>query len=796
MTVETSLERKLVVTAMITLTFVSLGTLLIVMGMQVKSEDARLTAIKAEIRDRLVQKGQILVDNHALAMRGLVDENAVSDILRLVNRTVHEDTEIEYGVFLEGDLTPLVVARTKYQASKQSPREQFIESLAIDSALIEYELTGTKQRELVVDGQNVYEFVAHVILDGEDAGSVRYGVSTAPMVEAIESARAASRVNSNENIMALAVLGLLAIGLGYIVTRQQSRRITEPIGILTDAADRIAGGDLAVQVDITSRDEIEALGSSFNKMVFDLSASYSQVAQAHAELEDLNKSLEEKVEKRTAELQEKNRDIDSMLQNMRQGICTVLKDLTIHSEFSKYLNTILEKEDLAGRDIMEVLFEGCGLGPAVIDGVQVVLLNSIGTGDYNYDLNEHLLPTEFTRTREDAVLQILEIDWNPIIANDVTEKVMIVIRDVTKLRSLEASMAAQKQRVAILEEIVQVPKETLLGFLGTSRRFVERNQQLLEQSTHRDQGVIEELFRNMHTIKGNARTHGFESLTDIVHQAEENLSEVRADEHARWDVSDYVFDHDEAGRVLEQYAEVYEETIEKYSQASVGSQTSSSGLIDSIEQAVASSTGSRDELSAHIAKLIETERSDSIEKILGGLITGLPSLAEDLSKPTPRVVINHPEVLVPRASVSMLENVFGHIFRNSIDHGVEGPTERIECGKPSEGTITVDIIESPENLMFAVYDDGRGLDMEMLKSRAQSMGLNEILDSEQQIADLIFVSGVSTAERVSDISGRGVGMDAVKAFIEDGNGSCKIELTESVRYGVYRPFKLIFSVPV
>ena len=76
------------------------------------------------------------------------------------------------------------------------------------------------------------------------------------------------------------------------------------------------------------------------------------------------------------------------------------------------------------------------------------------------------------------------------------------------------------------------------------------------------------------------------------------------------------------------------------------------------------------------------------------------------------------------------------------------------------------------------------------------MGLNEILDSEQQIADLIFVSGVSTTERVSDISGRGVGMDAVKAFIEDRNGSCKIELTELVRNGVYRPFKLIFSVPV
>ena len=122
--------------------------------------------------------------------------------------------------------------------------------------------------------------------------------------------------------------------VGAFVTWRQAIRITSPLGVLTEAADAIASGDHTVQVDVQSGDEIEILASSFNKMVRDLAASYD-------ELELLNKGLEQKVEERTRDLQQKTDDVENMLKNLRQGIFTVTEGQSIHHEYSAYLEKFL-----------------------------------------------------------------------------------------------------------------------------------------------------------------------------------------------------------------------------------------------------------------------------------------------------------------------------------------------------------------------------------------------------------------------------------------------------------------------
>ncbi|MEQ6341969.1 MAG: chemotaxis protein CheA [Gammaproteobacteria bacterium] len=117
-----------------------------------------------------------------------------------------------------------------------------------------------------------------------------------------------------------------------------------------------------------------------------------------------------------------------------------------------------------------------------------------------------------------------------------------------------------------------------------------------------------------------------------------------------------------------------------------------------------------------------------------------------------------------------------HLVRNSIDHGIEMPNDRKAAGKPSAGLLHLNAYHKGGNIMIEISDDGSGLNREKITKKAKDRGLikeDELL-SEEQINDLIFLPGFSTAEIVSDVSGRGVGMDVVKRNIHDLGGKIEV----------------------
>ena len=121
-----------------------------------------------------------------------------------------------------------------------------------------------------------------------------------------------------------------------------------------------------------------------------------------------------------------------------------------------------------------------------------------------------------------------------------------------------------------------------------------------------------------------------------------------------------------------------------------------------------------------------------------------------------------------------------HLVRNSLDHGLELPEKRLELGKNETGKITLNAFHQGGNIIIQIIDDGAGLNKERILSKAIENGLvtgNEHL-TDEQINDLIFLPGFSTAESVTDISGRGVGMDVVRRNIQELNGSVEVESTE------------------
>lgn len=153
-------------------------------------------------------------------------------------------------------------------------------------------------------------------------------------------------------------------------------------------------------------------------------------------------------------------------------------------------------------------------------------------------------------------------------------------------------------------------------------------------------------------------------------------------------------------------------------------------------------------------------------------------LAQEMEKQVSFEVVGE-ETELDRSIVNQVGDPLVHLLRNSIDHGLESPAERKAAGKPEQGRLVLEARHEGSHVVIEVSDDGRGINIEKVKQKAVEKGLITQEEAERMGASeatmLIFEPGFSTADQVTDISGRGVGMDAVKSAIEALNGNVEVE---------------------
>ncbi|MBN2022690.1 MAG: chemotaxis protein CheA [Pirellulales bacterium] len=144
-----------------------------------------------------------------------------------------------------------------------------------------------------------------------------------------------------------------------------------------------------------------------------------------------------------------------------------------------------------------------------------------------------------------------------------------------------------------------------------------------------------------------------------------------------------------------------------------------------------------------------------------------------------RLVIHGEKTELDKRMIDELSDPLIHMVRNAADHGIESPEDRQAAGKPPEGTVTLNAFHRGNSILIQVNDDGRGLDPESILRKALEKGLVSDGDAERlsrsQIFQLIWEPGLSTAQRVTEVSGRGMGMDIVKSKIEGLNGTVELD---------------------
>jgi two-component system chemotaxis sensor kinase CheA len=183
------------------------------------------------------------------------------------------------------------------------------------------------------------------------------------------------------------------------------------------------------------------------------------------------------------------------------------------------------------------------------------------------------------------------------------------------------------------------------------------------------------------------------------------------------------------------------------------------------------------------------------------LFRRFPRVVRDVAKSCGKevtLVVTGQDTDLDKSILDMLAEPLAHLVRNCVDHGIESPTERINEGKPAQGTVSLDAYHQGNQIVIEVSDDGRGIDRNKLIRKAVQRGITSEADaallSEQEVLNLVFHPGLSTAEQVTTISGRGVGMDVVKTVLDRLKGTVSIRTTPGKGTTFYMKVPLTLAI--
>jgi signal transduction histidine kinase/CheY-like chemotaxis protein/HPt (histidine-containing phosphotransfer) domain-containing protein len=276
MTSRRSLKTKLLRVTLSIVVSLSLATLACVGFMQYRLSEQSARDTEHLIRDSIVSKGRVLTANHALALRGLVEDNAFSDVSELVEKTVIADPDVLYGLFLANDGRPWAYASSAKGTSTNDPK-RFVE-LGLSDA--DVKLEKSTQRNVRLFNQEVLEFAEPVVYGDEVLGTVRYGFSTDRMHTELRAADERASHTLLMTLLALAALALLNTLFGIVLASRASKNISQPLTALTEAANTIAEGRRDVRVTVNSDDELQILAGAFNHMLEVNQRAFEQLEEA------------------------------------------------------------------------------------------------------------------------------------------------------------------------------------------------------------------------------------------------------------------------------------------------------------------------------------------------------------------------------------------------------------------------------------------------------------------------------------------------------------------------------------
>jgi ligand-binding sensor domain-containing protein/signal transduction histidine kinase len=470
-----------------------------------------------------------------------------------------------------------------------------------------------------------------------------------------------------------------------------------------------------------------------------------------ARLRRQKEELERQVKERTKDFHAAKKETDDILQNVDEGLFLLDNKYSLGTQHSAFMEELFEQKGLQNINFLDLLKNK-------IEDEHIVSTRRYLDLMFKNDVDEEMLDMlnplveikmkfnskikkvkylafKFRRIYDDKK-NILELITT---AKDITEQVLLA-------QDLKEAEEQTDRQMNWLLSILHVEPQMLNEFIDSVQKELDLIETLLSSEHEEYKSVLEQIYRSMHMIKGNASLLALNFFADEVHRIEDQISE-----------------------------------LQKHSAEIPGKMSELSDSVNKVRMMLGEVHNLLNRI-GDIHNKIRPKRSYEEELLIQSLSNLINQSGEELGK---KITLDSSEFKgtdVPSYHRLLVKEILIQLARNSIAHGIETPKNRKKLNKTESGNIKIRTNLQKDKFIFSLRDDGCGIHIPKLRNRLLESGkvTKQELNvwGEQKIAESIFMSGISTADNVNMISGRGVGMDLVKEKIDKNNGTIVLDYTE------------------
>ena len=485
------------------------------------------------------------------------------------------------------------------------------------------------------------------------------------------------------------------------------------------------------------------------------------------ELKELNKSLEQKVQKRTNDLTQKTNKVTDLLNNAAQGFLSFGKDFLIDDEYSVECENLLGK-DLKDKDITQLVFNK---KTDKINFFKETMLDALNEkNELTSSLLLSLLPNQLIINK-----RAVHIDYKMLSNN----KFMMILTNITEKKKLQIKIKKEqvtlKMIVAIVSDSVQFyeTKENFEDFCKDSLLFINQK--------HSPKENANTLHALLHTFKGLFAQLYMQNTVKRLHHFESKILELIAQDKNNNELKNLIESFDLIQSIHEDL-EVVTQTLGEKFLSEHNHIHIDEDLLNKLEDKInIFCTQNSEQKQECESILFDIKRIKN--KSLHYYLSIYPKLCQQLcfslnKSIDPFEIIGENNTFVPEGFKPFINSLV-HVFRNSCDHGIELKADRLSLNKNETGNICCEFKTVNNRLYIEISDDGKGIDINLLKNKIVENRLNteekvNVL-SKEEILEYIFDNNLSTNESINHVSGRGIGLASVKIELDKLQGEVEIK---------------------
>ncbi|MGE0171985.1 MAG: ATP-binding protein [Oligoflexales bacterium] len=488
-----------------------------------------------------------------------------------------------------------------------------------------------------------------------------------------------------------------------------------------------------------------------------------------------------------------NTDLEVVLQAMQRLILAFGKDLTISEVHVNGLSQHFPSDGIAGRNFLEFAFSRSNILSDAVHNLGFQLKGVFGLGTLQWKLTSKGLLKDFSIDTDSGPVAF-QIRFFPIYKSQVIEKIIVDIEDITELMGAKENANRKKSEMEKIYAMLQIPDSIFNLFMQeTVSLFEGLKEDMAKLKSKRDNdggAVIGRMFRSVHTIKANARLFRLATFETAAHNVETYLARIKDRKGATdqdlmvnlvsrlMEVNEEIYSFKTLRREVLGKNDVKNDFNNKYKVQWVRS------LLQQFSLAIREATFNDREFESikwQVDRALSSFEKTSLLEYINRYDGLIEELADRMQKKIAPIKHTIEYQYFDAFTISRINDILVHCIRNSIDHGIGTPDERKTTGKTEEGLITLETKEIFGEIIIRISDNGRGIDIDKVCEKGLSQG---IITPEQaatmtadEKAELVFSPGFTTKSAVTDVSGRGVGMDVVRVMAKELGGDAKITST-------------------